>query len=90
MCDGQAAVGCDLMNLTEFETAFKNRLEKLNNQFSKISNVLKSKKEAFVEMYRKNPKISHEETVSLLQATNEARVVQGFQDFKGHVPWVQD
>ena len=90
MCDGQAADDCDLMNLTEFETAFKNRLEKLNDQFSKISNVLKSKKETFVEMYRKNPKISHDETVSLLQATNEARVVHRFQDFKGHMPWVRD
>ena len=85
MCDGQAADDCDLMNSTEFEAAFHKRLEKLNEQFSKISDVLKSKKEALVEMYRKNPKIYHDETVFLLQATNEARVVHGFQDFEGHI-----
>ena len=90
MCDGQAADNCDLMNLTEFETAFDGRMATLNDQFSKIGDVLKSKKEAFVEMYRKNPKISHDETVSLLQATNEARVVHRFQDLyalgSGQIP----
>ena len=87
-CDGKAADDCDLMNLTEFETALNKRLETLNEQFSRISDVLKMKKEAFVEMYRKNPKISHDELVSFLQATNEVRVVHGLQKFEGNIPGV--
>ena len=60
------------MNLTEFEAAFNDRLAKLDDQFSTINDVLKVKKEAFVEMYRRNPKICHDEAVSLLQTTNES------------------
>ena len=71
-CDGQPADDCDLMNLGEFETAFNDRLEKLDDQFSTIFDVLKAKKEAFIEMYRKNPKISHDEAVNFLQTTTES------------------
>ena len=67
MCDGQAADNCDLMNLAEFETTLNNRLAKLDDQFSAISDVLKAKKQAFTEMYRKDPRISHDEKVSSLQ-----------------------
>ena len=72
MCDGQAANDCDLMNLAEFETTLNNRLAKLDDQFSAISDVLKAKKQAFTEMYRKDPRISHDEEVSCLLLTNEA------------------
>ena len=78
MCDGQSAGACDFMNLTDFETAFNDKLAKLNDQFSKIGELLESKKEAFVEMYRKNPKMSLDETGSFLYAINEARVVHGW------------
>ena len=71
MCDGQAANDCDLMNLAEFETTLNNRLAKLDDQFSAISDVLKAKKQAFTEMYRKDPRISHDEEVSCLLLTNE-------------------
>ena len=72
MCDGQPADDCDVMNLAEFENTLKHQLAKLDDQFSAIANVLKAKKEAFAKMYRENPKISHDEAVSLLQLTNEA------------------
>ena len=71
-CDGQPADDCEHMNLAEFETAFNDRLEKLDDQFSTIRDVLKAKKEAFIEMYRKNPKISHDEAVSFLKTTTES------------------
>ena len=71
MCDGQAADNCDVMSLAEFETTLNNRLAKLDDQFSAISDVLKGKKQAFAEMYRKDPRISHDEEVSCLLLTNE-------------------
>ena len=71
-CDGQPADDCELMNLAEFETALNDRLAKLDDQFSTISDVLKVKKEAFIEMYRKNPKISRDEAVTFLQTTTES------------------
>ena len=78
MCDGQPADDCDLMDLTEFETALNGRMAELNDQFSKIGELLESKKEAFAEMYRKNPKMSLDETGSILNAINKARVVHGW------------
>ena len=72
MCDGQPADDCDVMNLAEFENTLKDRLAKLEDQFLEINDVLNTKKEAFTKMYRENPKISHEEAVSLLKLTNEA------------------
>ena len=72
MCDGQPADDCDLMNLVEFETALNNHLMKLDDQFSIISDILKEKKKTFIEMYRKNPKISHDEAVGFLQANNKS------------------
>ena len=71
-CNGQPADDCDLMNLVEFEAALNDRLAKLDDQFSTINDVLNEKKEAFKEMYRRNPKLSHDEAISFLQATNEA------------------
>ena len=72
MCDGQPADDCDVMNLAEFQNTLKYRLEKLDDQFLAIADVLKAKKEAFAKMYRENPKISHDEAVSLLQLFTEA------------------
>ena len=72
MCDGQTADDCDFMNLTEFETTLKNRLTKLDDQFAALNEILKMKKEAFTKLYRKDPRISHDETFLRLQAYNEA------------------
>ena len=76
MCDGHAATGCDVMNLAQFETTLKpilkDRLTKLDDQCSAIYDVIAKKKKAFVEMYLKNPKISHHEAVSLLKKANES------------------
>ena len=81
-CDGQSAGACDFMNLTDFETAFNDRLAELNDKFSRIDELLKLKKEVFVEMYRKNPKMSLDETGSFLNAMNKARVVHGWILFR--------
>ena len=72
MCDGQPADDCELMNLAEFEANFNDRVAKLDDQFSTITDVLKEKKEAFVKLYRRNPKICHDEAVAFLQTTNES------------------
>ena len=74
MCDGEAADNCDLMNLTEFETTLNNRLAKLDDQFSAISDILKAKKQIFTEMYRKDPRISHDEEVSCLLLANKSNM----------------
>ena len=66
MCDGQAAGGCDVMNLAEFENTLKDRLAKLDEQFAAMADILKTKKEDFIEMYRKDPRICHDEAVLCL------------------------
>ena len=60
MCDGQAADDCDIMNLDEFEITLNDRMAKLDDQFDKINESLKTKKEALKSIYRKNPRISHD------------------------------
>ena len=72
MCDGQAADDCDFISLTEFETILTDRSAKLDDQFSTINEVLKAKKEVFMEMYRKDPRKSHEESVSRFRAYIDA------------------
>ena len=71
MCDGQAADDCHIMNLAEFETTFNNRMEKLDDQFDKINESLKTKKEALKSIYRKNPRISHDRNFLRLQTCIE-------------------
>ena len=72
ICDGQPANDCDIINLTEFEAAFNDRLSKLDDQFSRINDALKRKKNALIEIYRRNPKICHDEAATLLQTINES------------------
>ena len=72
MCDGQAADDCDFMNLAQFETTLKDQLAKLDDHFSTIDEVLKAKKEAFIKMYRKDPRISNDETITFLLSSLEA------------------
>ena len=71
MCDGQAAGDCDVMNLAEFKTTLNDRLTKLNDQFSTLNDVLEAKKEAFIELYRTDPRISHDESIFCLQTAME-------------------
>ena len=71
LCDGQAADDCQFMKLAVFETTLNDRLTKLNDQFTTIYDILESKKEAFIEMYRKDPRISYDDAVSILQRMNE-------------------
>ena len=72
MCDGQSADGCEIITLADFETTLNNRLATLDDQFAIINDILKAKKEAFITMYRKNPKTSHDEAVRRLQNTLES------------------
>ena len=71
LCDGQPADDCQFMKLAAFETTFNDRLTKLNDQFATIQDILATKKDAFIEMYRKDPRISQEDAVSVLQRINE-------------------
>ena len=72
MCDGQTADNCDFMNLAKFKATLKDQLSKLDDHFSTIHDVLKEKKQAFIEIYRRDPRISHDEALSYLLAANEA------------------
>ena len=67
MCDGQAADGCDIMNLAEFETTLNDRMAKLDDEFDKINESLKTKKEDLKAIYRKDPRISHDDNFLRLQ-----------------------
>lgn len=67
MCNGQAAADCDVMYLAEFETTLKNRLAKLETKFSTINEILETKKEVFIELCRKDPRISHDNTLFRFQ-----------------------
>ena len=69
MCNGQAADNCDLMNLTEFEVSLNSQLTKLDDQFARIDEVLRTKKEALIQISRSDPRICHDEAVMLLQTT---------------------
>ena len=69
LCDGQMADNCDFMALAEFEKTLNDRLTKLDDQFATINEILKTKKEAFIKFSRKNPRISHDRTISQLQTT---------------------
>ena len=71
MCDGQSADDCDYMNRTEFETVLNDRLTELDHHFSTITDILNAKKEAFIKLYRKDPRKSGDKSLSRLQALNE-------------------
>ena len=73
MCDGQEAGDCDVMNLAAFETTLNDRLSKLNDQFSTLNHILEAKREAFIELYRTDPRISHDQSILCLQTAIEAQ-----------------
>ena len=72
MCDGQAADDCEIFLLAEVESTLKDRLAKLDDQFSVINDILKAKKEDFIKMYQSNPMTSHDDAVDRLQRTLES------------------
>ena len=72
MCDGQAADDCQIITLAEVEIILNDRLEKLDDQFAVINDILKAKKEDFIKMYRFNPMTSHDDAVEQLQRTLES------------------
>ena len=66
MCDGQPATGCEIMSLTEFNSKLNDQLAKLEDHFDTIIDELKLKKEAFIEIYKKDPRFSHDESIASL------------------------
>ena len=72
MCGGRPADNCDFMKLHKFKYNLNVRLTKVKKQFATIHDVLEAKKEALIEIYRKDPRISHDDAVSSLQRTVEA------------------
>ena len=73
MCDGQTANDCDIMSLTEYESTLNDQLVKLDHQFAEIGEELEAKKADFVEIYRKDPRISRDE-----EFTNLKQMIQDF------------
>ena len=63
MCDGKVANNCDIISLSEYETTLKTQLVKLNGLFIEVDEELKKQKAAFVEMFRKDPRISRDDDV---------------------------
>ena len=59
------------MKLALFETTLNERVTKLKDQFATIHDILETKKEIFIQMYRKDPRISHDDAISVLQKINE-------------------
>ena len=63
LCDGKVANNCDIISLSEYETTLKTQLVKLNGLFIEVDEELKKQKAAFVEMFRKDPRISRDDDV---------------------------
>ena len=59
------------MNRDEFESLLNDQLTNLDRQFSTINDILNAKKEAFIKLYRKDPRKSGDESLSRLHALNE-------------------
>ena len=76
MCDGEPARDCETINLTDYDAKLTKQLTKLDEQFDAINQELGAKKEAFVEMYRKDPRISYDEDIMGLY-----RKIQDFGPF---------
>ena len=67
MCDGQPATDCEIMSMTEFNSKLNDQLAKLEDHFDAIIDELKLKKEAFIEMYKKDPRFSRDAAISSLR-----------------------
>ena len=70
LCDGQVAIDCDVIGLAEYESIFNDRLKNIDDQFKTISvafnEILNAKKNAVIEMHRKDPRITrHDVFVSM-------------------------
>ena len=67
MCDGIAANDCDIISLTEYQSILNDQLVKLDDHFNEIDGELETKKACFVEMIRKDPRISRDDEVLSLK-----------------------
>ena len=72
MCNGHAADDCDVMYLAEFDSIFNERLATLDNEFSRINEILETKKETFIDLYRKDPRLLHHDTLVRFKGYIEA------------------
>ena len=73
-CDAQTSRDCDTIHLTKYNLLVNSQLKKLDDQFSeidaeirKVTESLQVKKEAFVKMYQKDPRISHDVAILRLK-----------------------
>ena len=76
LCDGQPTTDCEIINLTDYDAKLTEQLTKLDEQFDAINVELKAKKEIFIEMYQKDPRISYDEAVLSLH-----KIIQDFDPF---------
>ena len=73
MCDGIAANDCDIISLTEYQSILNDQLVKLDDHFNEIDGELKTKKACFVEMFRKDPRISRDDEVLSLRTSEQSK-----------------
>ena len=67
LCDGKPASGCNVISLTEFETTLNDKLCKLDSKFNEMNEKLKLKKNAFIQIIRKDPRVSRDEAILSLE-----------------------
>ena len=67
LCDGKPASDCNTISLTEFESTLNDQLYKLNSKFNDMNEKLSIKKNAFIQMYRRDPRISRDQAISSLE-----------------------
>ena len=71
MCDGQDAIDCDVISLADYESIFNDQLKNIDDQFKTIAaalnNVLDIKKNAVIDMHRKDPRITRHDTFRTMQ-----------------------
>ena len=79
MCDGIAANDCDIISLTEYESILNDQLVKLDDHFYEIDGELKTKKASFVEIFRKDPRISRDDEVLSLK-----QKIENFNPMNAH------
>ena len=67
LCDGKPANDCNVISLTEFETTLNDKLCKLDSKFNDINENLKLKKNAFIQIICKDPRVSRDEAILSLE-----------------------
>ena len=98
MCDGEPATGCDITDLAQYDYMLNQQLTEVDDQFStitkKMEDVLNTTKEAFIKMYRKDPRfprddifLSLHKIIEDVSAINPIQIVkcESFSDLNKNV-----